>query len=140
MKIFILDGDEFYEHPTILHLSKLAHDVILPPPATGVRPTIINQMAEARTLSNLAKDIQLITGYEIDYLPDPRNEAEENGFVVRNDQLRSFGWKPILMEDRQFLEVTEITQGYRNRADHSKIQCVSYWTKHTQEQQTIKQL
>ncbi|AEV36831.1 sulfolipid (UDP-sulfoquinovose) biosynthesis protein [Pseudovibrio sp. FO-BEG1] len=113
---------------------------LMNPPSSGARPTILNQMAEARTLSDLANDIQLITGCEIDYLPNPRNEAEENDLVVRNDQLRSFGWKPTLMEDSLFLEVTEITQRYRNRADYSKIQCVSYWTKHTQEQQTINQL
>ena len=44
------------------------------PPPRGARPRIMNQMAEAHRLRDLAALVQRMTGCEIAYLPNPRNE------------------------------------------------------------------
>ncbi|WP_310622140.1 NAD-dependent epimerase/dehydratase family protein [Flexibacterium corallicola] len=115
-----------------IHISdtcKCIEQALMHPPAVGERPLILNQMAETQTLCDLAKQVQLLTSCEIDYLPNPRNEAERNDLNVRNDLLRSFGWTPTLIQDGLLLEITQITDRYRDRADLSKIPCVSYWTR-----------
>ncbi|KZK92600.1 MULTISPECIES: NAD-dependent epimerase/dehydratase family protein [unclassified Pseudovibrio] len=119
-----------------IHISdtcKCIEYALLAPPPLGSRPAILNQMSETCSLSELAKCIQSITGCEISYVQNPRNEAEKNDLVVKNDHLQSLGWQPTLMEDSLFREVTEITERYRERADHSKIRCVSYWSKKTKQ-------
>ncbi|WP_020413906.1 NAD-dependent epimerase/dehydratase family protein [Microbulbifer variabilis] len=115
-----------------IHISdtcKCVEQALLHPPSEGDRPMILNQMAETQTLSDLAKLVQSLTNCEISYLPNPRREAERNDLNVRNDLLRSFGWRPALIKDSLLNEITEITERYRNRADYSKIPCISYWTR-----------
>ncbi|MDX5594298.1 NAD-dependent epimerase/dehydratase family protein [Pseudovibrio sp. SPO723] len=115
-----------------IHISdtcKCIEQALLHPPTAGARPLVLNQMAETKTLCDLALHIQEMTGCKISYLKNPRNEAEKNDLVVRNDLLRSFGWTPTLIEDGLLNEIKEITERYRSRADHSKIPCVSYWSK-----------
>lgn len=96
-------------------------------PQRGERPLILNQMAEAKTLIDLAKTIQQFTECTIDLVPNPRNEADHNDLIVRNDTLQSFGWTPVLMEQGLLEEITRITQVYQSRVDRSKIPCQSYW-------------
>ncbi|MCO1335325.1 NAD-dependent epimerase/dehydratase family protein [Microbulbifer sp. OS29] len=118
-----------------IHISdtcKCIEQALIHPPTSGDRPLILNQMAETQTLSDLAKLVQSLTNCEISYLPNPRSEAERNDLNVRNDLLRSFGWEPTLIKDSLLQEITEITRHYSDRADHSKIPCVSYWTKNNE--------
>lgn len=61
-------------------------------------------------LRDLAEMVAGMSGCEIAYLPNPRNEKEENNLVVRNDSLRGFGWEPILLDQALMTEVIEITQ------------------------------
>ncbi|BBM01322.1 NAD-dependent epimerase/dehydratase family protein [Microbulbifer sp. GL-2] len=115
-----------------IHISdtcKCIEQALMHSPVSGDRPMILNQMAETQTLSDLAILIQSLTNCEISYLPNPRSEAERNDLNVRNDLLRSFGWEPTLIKDSLLKEITDITQRYCERADHSKIPCVSYWTR-----------
>ncbi|WP_444959001.1 NAD-dependent epimerase/dehydratase family protein [Microbulbifer sp. ZKSA002] len=108
---------------------KCIEQALLHPPELGERPLILNQMAETQTLSDLAQLVQSLTDCEISYLPNPRKEAERNDLNVKNDLLRSFGWQPIRIKDSLLQEITDITMQYQDRADHTKIPCVSYWTK-----------
>ena len=57
------------------------------PPEAGSRPQVLNQITETHRVLDLAKLVADATGVDIAYLPNPRQEAEENELIVRNDQL-----------------------------------------------------
>jgi UDP-sulfoquinovose synthase len=99
------------------------------PPAPGSRVRVFNQMTEAHRVLDLAKMVARLTGAEIDYVDNPRNEAPENELAVENRQLLDLGLQPITLEDGLLREVTEIAQRYRDRCDLDKIPARSRWTK-----------
>jgi UDP-sulfoquinovose synthase len=70
-----------------------------------------------------------MTGVEIDYIENPRNEAAENELVVENRHLIELGLSPITLEEGLLSEVTDIAKKYASRADTDKIPCRSLWRK-----------
>jgi UDP-sulfoquinovose synthase len=86
-------------------------------------------MTEAHQILDLAKLVSRLTGAEVDYVENPRNEAPENTLTVENRQLLDLGLKPITLEEGLLREVTEIAHRYRDRCDLDKIPARSRWTK-----------
>jgi len=97
------------------------------PPAAGDRVKILNQMTESRRVRDLAAMVAQMTGAVVETVANPRQEADENELVVANDQFRDLGLSPITLAEGLMQDVTGIARRYADRADLSKIACVSAW-------------
>jgi len=99
------------------------------PPEPGERVKIFNQMTESHQVGELAKKVASLTGADINYLPNPRNEAVENDLIVDNKCFIELGLNPTTLDNGLLEEVVEVAKKYSNRCDLKRIPCVSSWTK-----------
>ncbi len=106
------------------------------PPKPGERVKIFNQMTESHQVGELAKKVASLTGADINYLPNPRNEAVENDLIVDNKCFIELGLNPTTLDNGLLEEVVEVAKKYSNRCDLKRIPCVSSWTK--QQAEAIK--
>lgn len=98
------------------------------PPKTGDKVHIFNQMTETHRVRDLAELVSKMTGAEIQYLKNPRKEADENDLHVENKCFLDLGLKPTTLEKGLLMEVRDIANKYAYRCNQSKILCTSYWT------------
>ncbi len=97
------------------------------PPAKKQRVKIFNQATETHRVRDLADLVAHLTGAEVRYYVNPRNEAWENELVVHNEQFLELGLNPITLSDGLLQEVIEIAARYADRVDQSKIIADSRW-------------
>jgi len=101
------------------------------PPEAGERVEILNQVAETARVRDVAQMVSELTGVELQFTSNPRDEAAENELVVANQKFQMLGLKPTLLESAQGLleEVKEIATKYESRCDRSKVVSKSFWNK-----------
>ena len=62
---------------------------------------LLRQVAETARVRDLAEMISGLTGAEIQYVSNPRDEASENELVVSNQKFQLLGLEPTLLESSQ---------------------------------------
>lgn len=102
--------------------------VLNPPDRDRVR--IFNQTTECLNINSLAKKVRNLTGAEIRYYKNPRNEDLRNRLAFRNEGLLNLGLNPITLEDGLLEEISKIADKYKHRAQLNKIICTSTWNKY----------
>ncbi len=99
------------------------------PPSHGERVKIFNQMTESHRVADLAEKVAALTGAQINYLSNPRNEAVENDLIVDNRCFIELGLKPTTLDDGLLTEVVDVARRWADRCDRSRIPCLSAWTR-----------
>ncbi|MCY3661147.1 MAG: NAD-dependent epimerase/dehydratase family protein [Caldilineaceae bacterium] len=97
------------------------------PPARGERVKIFNQVTETHRVRDLARMVGKLTGAEVRYYTNPRNEALENDLRVENRQFLDLGLDPVTLSEGLLEEVIEVARRYADRCDPAKIIADSTW-------------
>ena len=97
------------------------------PPEKGDPVSVFNQVTETFRVRELAELVSRLTGAEIAFLPNPRNEAADNDLNVTRDRFLELGLDPTTLSDRLVEETKEIGETYADRADLSKIVATTLW-------------
>ena len=98
------------------------------PPKEGERVKIFNQMTESHQVGELAKKVAALTNAQVNFLPNPRNEAVENDLIVDNRCFIELGLKPTTLDDVLLSEVVDVARRFSDRCDRNRIPCISAWT------------
>jgi UDP-sulfoquinovose synthase len=95
-------------------------------PAARGECRVFNQMTEQFSVLELAQMVQAASRklglqVEIDYLPDPRVEAEEHYYNARHSKLIDLGLRPHFLSDSLLDSLMNTALKYRDRIDASLI-------------------
>lgn len=115
-----------------IHISDTARCIDIAmrnPPKAGERVEIFNQVAETRRVRDIAQLVASMTNVDVNFIPNPRQEAAENELDVANAKFCSLGLEPITLDEGLFDEVTEVVKKYQNRCNPTKILPASFWNK-----------
>ena len=113
----------------ITDTAKCLEIAIMNPPEKGERVKIFNQIAETRRVRDVAKMVADQTGVEVNFIPNPRQEAAENELEVANRNFCNLGLTPQTLDETLFDEVQTVVNKYKHRCDPQMILPASFWNK-----------
>lgn len=112
-----------------IHIEDTANCVCLavenPPDTEKVR--IFNQVAEVRSVKELAEIIHKKYGSEIKYYENPRKELAENDLEVSNQGLKSLGFQPILLSEALIDDVKFIAETLKDNFNTKNVMTSPKW-------------
>lgn len=98
-------------------------------PSAHENVRIFNQTTETHRVRDLAELVANKTGALVQFVDNPRNEAQENELRVNNEGLISLGLDPVTLEEGLMEEVQDIAKRFAFRCDMRRIPCRSAWNK-----------
>jgi len=99
------------------------------PPSMSDKVLIFNQTTEQHNIHNLAEIISRMSGVEIRYYANPRNEDSKNALKLSCQGILKMGLTPKTLEQGLMSEIYDIAKKYRHRCDPAYIICTSVWHK-----------
>lgn len=93
----------------------------------GNKVRIFNQVAEVRSVKELAELVAKMYRVNVSYLTNPRKELAENDLEVSNQGLKSLGFDPIMLEESLIDDVKFIASEMKNNFHASKILTSPRW-------------
>ena len=97
------------------------------PPQKGERVIIRNQMTETYRVIELAQIVSKLSGINIEYVENPRQESEDNELIAEESSFLNLGLTPITLKTHLMEEIRDIARKYSERCDISKIPSTSKW-------------
>lgn len=113
-----------------IHISDTVRCVelaIANPPGQKERVKVFNQATETHRVRDLAGLVSRLTGAEIRYYGNPRNESPENELVVENRQFLELGLDPVTLDEGLLAEVLHVAAKYKDRCNPQSILPTSRW-------------
>lgn len=115
-----------------IHLSDTVRCIELAmanPPQRGEGVSIFNQLTETYSLIDLAKLVSKLTGTPINFVPNPRQEAEENNLQVIHSKFSQLGQQGVKVATGALKEISETVEKYDHLIDTNIIPCRTAWNK-----------
>jgi UDP-sulfoquinovose synthase len=97
------------------------------PPKKGEKVKIFNQISETHTIIDLAKLVSKLTGAEIKFYDNPRNEADSNRLHAENKCFLDLGFKPTYLNDNLISEIEDIAKKYQDNCIKERVISTSFW-------------
>lgn len=112
-----------------IHISDTANCVKLAieTPADGNKVRIFNQVAEVRSVKELAEICSQSSQSKIRYIDNPRKELAENDLAVSNEGLKSLGFNPITLSNNLINDVKFIAEKMKDNLNSSNILTSPKW-------------
>jgi UDP-sulfoquinovose synthase len=89
-------------------------------PAQEGEYRVFNQLAEWKSMEELAQTVADLTNSSIDYIPNPRVEAETHRYEIECEKLRDLGYKPRLSLGGDVLEMIQDLKPFADRIEASR--------------------
>jgi UDP-sulfoquinovose synthase len=114
-------------------------------PANRGEFRVFNQFTEQFSVLELAQMIQTTAGkmglpVEIDYLPDPRVEAESHYYNAKHSKLTDLGLQPHLLSDSLVDSLINVALRYRDRIEPAMFAPQVNWRSTRNERRTVTSL
>lgn len=96
------------------------------PPSNTNKVRIFNQVSEVKSVKELAETLTKENG-SISYVDNPRKELKENDLSVKNDGLKSLGFKPITLSESLINDVKFIAKEMKKNLKKENILTSPRW-------------
>lgn len=107
-----------------IHISDTARCIALAienPPKTNDRVRIFNQVAEVKSVAELARLVSDLFKSEVQFIPNPRKELASNDLDVSNVGLRALGFEPVKLDESLIRDVKIVSELTKKRFNEVNV-------------------